>query len=169
MTTLRPLGPIVAFTAAERTLTPRRRAARPSSLNMTCFGISVSPVRLLWNGPARRARSGWRRSGRPARLLDDREHVLFAQDQVLLVVDLHLGAGVLAEEDLVAGLDVERNLLAVLSDLAVAHRDDLALLGLLLGGVGDDDAALFHLLLLHALDENPIVQRTNLHGRLPSR
>src|SRR5215510_15798445 len=138
MTTLRPLGPIVAFTAAERTLTPRRRAARPSSLNMTCFGISVSPVRLRWSGPARRARSGWCRPGRSARLLDDRQHVLFAQDQVLVVVDLHLGAGVLAEEDLVAGLDVERDLLAFLRHLPIPDGDHLALLGLFLGGVGDD-------------------------------
>ena len=41
----------------------------------------------------------------------------------------------------VAGLDVERRHLAVLLDLAVAGRDDLALLRLFLGGVGDDDPA----------------------------
>ena len=61
---------------------------------------------------------------------------------MLLAVDLDLGARVLAEQDAVAGLDVERADLAVLEDLAVADGDDLALERLLLGGVGDDDAAL---------------------------
>jgi hypothetical protein len=75
-------------------------------------------------------------------LLDDAEHVLFAEDEVVLALDLHLGPGVLAEEDGVAGLDVERADLAVLEDLAVADGDDLALERLLLGGVGDDDPPL---------------------------
>ncbi len=54
-------------------------------------------------------------------------------------------------------------------DLAVADRDDLALLGLLLGGVRDDDPALLDLLLLLPLDENSVVQRTNLHSQRASR
>src|SRR6266446_6137526 len=147
MTTLRPFGPMVALTAAAMMLTPRNRAARPSSLNMTCFGISRSPPGLL----------------------DDGEHVLFTQDQVLLVVQLDLGTGVLAEEDLVAGLYVERDLLPLVVHLPVPHRDDLALLGLFLRRVRDDDAALLDLLLLLPLDENSVVQRTNLHGQRASR
>ena len=71
----------------------------------------------------------------------DRAFVL-AQDEVLDAVELDLGAGVLAEQDAVALLDVERTLRTLSSDLAVADRDDLALDGLLLGRVGDDDAAL---------------------------
>jgi hypothetical protein len=47
---------------------------------------------------------------------------------------------VLAEEDGVPGLHVEREDLAVVLRLALAGGDDLALLGLLLGSVGDDDA-----------------------------
>src|SRR5438034_5800554 len=70
-------------------------------------------------------------------LFEDGEDVLLAQDQVLLVVELHLGAGVLPEEDLVAGLDVEGDLLALVGHLAVADGDDLTLLGLLLRGVRD--------------------------------
>src|SRR6476660_2423966 len=105
--------------------------------------------------------------GRP--LLDDREHVLFTQDQVLLVVQLDLGTGVLAEEDLIAGLHVERDLLALVVHLPVPYRDDLALLGLFLRGVRDDDAALLDLLLLLPLDENSVMQRTNLHGQRASR
>ena len=48
---------------------------------------------------------------------------------MLLVVDLDLGAGVLADEDPVALLDVQRKLLAVVVDLALADGDDLGLLG----------------------------------------
>src|SRR5215471_5174517 len=126
MTTLRPLGPMVALTAAARILTPRSRAARPSSLNITCLGMLVLLLdrSLDWTG-LRSGQVRYARSSRVRPLLDDGEHVLFAKDQVLLVLDLHLGAGILAEEDLVAGLDVERNLLAVLADLAVARGDDL--------------------------------------------
>jgi hypothetical protein len=69
--------------------------------------------------------------------------------------DRHLGARVLAEEDAVVGLHVQRDLLAVLHHLPGAHRDDPALLGLLLRGVGNDDAALLGVLLFLALDEDP--------------
>src|SRR5216683_2772372 len=154
MTTLRPLGPKVALTAAAMMLTPRSRAARPSSLNMTCFGILVlllDRAREL-TGPRGPVGLAVR-----ARLLDDREHVLFLHDQVLLLVDLHLGARVLAEEDLVAGLHVQGDLLAVLVHLPVAHRDDLALLGLLLRGIRNDNAALLDFLLLLALDEDAVM------------
>ena len=74
-------------------------------------------------------------------LLDDREDVVLAQDDVLFAVELHFGARVLADEDLVARLDLERADLAVLVDLAVADGDDLGLERLLLGGVGDEEAA----------------------------
>src|SRR3990172_2528926 len=112
-------------------------------------------------------RSGWRSIG--PRLADDAEHILFTHDQVLLVLDLHLGAGVLAEQDPVAGLDIQGDLLAVVVHLAVPDGDHLALLGLLLGRVGDDYSPLLHLTLLDALDKDAIVQWTNLHGQLASR
>src|SRR5467141_419630 len=90
-------------------------------------------------------------------LLDDRENVLFLHDQVVLAVDLHLGPRVLAEENAIVGLHIQRDLLAVLVHLPVAYRDDLALLGLLLGGIRDDDAALLDFLLLLALDEDAVM------------
>src|SRR5213594_402668 len=98
-------------------------------------------------------------------LADDREYFVLAEDEVLLAVDLDVGPRVLAEEDLVPGLDVEGDLGAVLEDLAVADGDDLALLGLLLGGVGDDDPALDRLLLLDSLDDQTVVQWTNVHAK----
>ena len=91
-----------------------------------------------------------------------REDFVLAHDQVLLAVDLDLLAGVLAEEDRVACLDVERRDLAVLLDLALADGDDLALLRLLLGGVGDDDPADLLLAFFDALHDDAVVQGTDL-------
>ena len=54
--------------------------------------------------------------------------------------------------------------LAVVAHLALADGDDLALLGLLLGGVGDDDPALRLLFLVDALDEDAVLERTDLHA-----
>ena len=54
--------------------------------------------------------------------LDHAEDVVLAQDQVFLAIDLHFGAGVLAEEDAVALLQVELPDAAVLEDLSVADR-----------------------------------------------
>src|SRR5216683_1606179 len=154
ITTLRPFGPMVALTAAAMMLTPRSRAARPSSLNRICFGICFSSRSC--DGMDRPSGPG-RVGGVRLRLLDDREHVLFLHDQVLLVVDLHLGARVLAEENAIVGLHVQGDPLAVLVHPPVAHRDDLALLGLLLRGIRNDDAALLDVLLLLALDEDAVM------------
>ena len=51
-----------------------------------------------------------------------REHFVFAHDQVLLALDLDFLPGILAEQNAVARLHVERDALAVLLDLAVARR-----------------------------------------------
>src|SRR5713101_3458502 len=95
-------------------------------------------------------------------LLDDREHFVLADDQVLLVVDLDLGAGVLADEDAVPLLDVQGELLAFLVDLALADGHDFGFHRLLFGGVGDDDPTLLGLLGLQSLNENAVVEWTNL-------
>src|SRR6185503_17966300 len=162
MMTLRPLGPMVALTAAAMMLIPRSRAARPSSLNRTCFGMLTLPLDRLIGltgslGPVGLAGRGG--------LLDDGEDVLFLHDQVLLVVQLHFGAGILAEQDAVVGFHVQRDLLSLLRHSPIAHRDDLALLGLFLGGVRDDDPALLAFLFFFTLDENPVMQGTDLHGQ----
>src|ERR671929_1815992 len=96
--------------------------------------------------------------------LDLGEHVRLTQDQQVLAVDLDLGAAVLGVEDLVALRDVERGALAgVLVDLAVADGKDLALLGLLLRGVREDDARGRRLLLLDRLDDQAIAEGLELH------
>ena len=95
---------------------------------------------------------------------DDGEDVLLGEDQQLLVVELELGAGVLGEEHLVADLDVQRDAVAVVVAAALAGGEDGAALRLLLGGVGQDDAALGHLLAAQRPDDDPVAERSQLDG-----
>src|SRR5256885_7469932 len=148
ITTLRPLGPRVTFTASASVLTPLRMLSRARTSNR----ISLAAISVV---------SVCRGSG--LLLLDHAEDVLLAHHEVLGSFDLDLGPGVLGEEHAVPRLDVQGAHLSVLQDLAVSDGDHLALDGFLLGGVRDDDAALGLLLLLHALDDHAILQRPNLH------
>src|SRR2546427_10127763 len=156
MTTFRPLGPSVTLTACDIVLMPRKSAARASSLNSSCLGMTtfLSSVR------------GWLTAADAARSrADDAEDVFLLHDEVLLTVELDLAAGVLAEEDPIALLHREGELLAVLGHLAHPDRDHLALLRLYLGGVGNDDAAVLVVLLLDAPDEHAVMKRTEFHRR----
>src|SRR5438132_12350088 len=58
MTTLRPFGPSVAFTAAAMMLTPLSSAARASSSNISCFGMDHVPPysRMARTSSSRRMR-----------------------------------------------------------------------------------------------------------------
>src|SRR5687768_4333961 len=98
------------------------------------------------------------------RSADDPEDVAFLHDQQVLAVELDLGAGPFAEQDLVARLDVERGHRAVLGAGAGADRDDLAFLRLLLGGVRNDDSAGGGLFGLDSTDQHPIMERTKFHA-----
>src|SRR5207249_7939738 len=100
---------------------------------------------------------------RLGRLRQDGQDFVFAEDQDFLAVDLDVGPGVLPEEDLVAHLDVQRELGAVFQDLAVSDGQDLALLGLLLRRVRDDDASLGGFPFLDAANQQTVVQRTYFH------
>src|SRR6188474_2575273 len=95
---------------------------------------------------------------------DDREDVFLFHDEIILAVELDLLARVLAEEDQVASLDVGRLARAIISDLAGAGGDDLALLRLFLRAIGDDDPADLLFALVEALDEDAVVERSDIHG-----
>src|SRR3954467_13364510 len=130
ITTLRPFGPSVTFTASASWSTPRWSASRASEWNCRIFGIVSSHAET----PALRHRGFG--SGL---LLDDGENVAGGEDEVLIRAVLDLGAAVLGEDDGVTFLDVQRQPLAVL-EAAGADSENGAFLRLLLGGVGDDDA-----------------------------
>src|SRR5579885_282985 len=92
------------------------------------------------------------RLGRAAQL---RQNLLLAKDQIFLVLDLDFRAAVLAKENAVARLYVERN--------------RFALHGLLFRRVWDDDAATDRFLLLDSLHDHSVVQRSqsDCHLELP--
>src|SRR5260370_39178442 len=79
---------------------------------------------------------------------------------MILALELDLAARVLAEENLIPGLYFDRDKLALVGVLALANRNDLALLRLFLGGVRDDDSTLGPLHFLDTFDENSIAQRS---------
>src|SRR5437588_5857816 len=173
-TTARPRGPRVTAAASARASTPDRSASRASASKRSCLaGMRRGPPgwdgeSLLWR---RRGAVGHRTALRDRRLLgaavlgDDGEDVLLGEDQVLDLVDLDLAAGVLRVDDPVADLDVELDPLAgLLVVAALADRLDQALLGLLLGGVGEDDPALGDLLTLERLDHDLVGQGANVDG-----
>src|SRR3954469_12223767 len=125
---------------------PAKPAGRGGSL-VACGLLADPPPSIGGGGPVRS-------------LLDDGEHVARREDEVLLTGVLHLGAAVLAVEHGVADLDVERNpLFAFVVEPAGADRKDFALLGLLLGGVRDDQAGGRRLLRVERLDDNTILER----------
>src|SRR5262249_10844187 len=65
---------------------------------------------------------------------DHAHDVGLLHDQELVTIDLDFGAGPLAEQHAVAGLEVDRNEFAGFVAAAWADSDDLAFLRLLLGG-----------------------------------
>src|SRR4029079_10944772 len=99
-------------------------------------------------------------------LFNDAHDVGLLHDQEILAVDLDLGARPLAEQHAVADLDVDGDELAGFVAAAWANSDDFTLGRLLLGGVGNDDAAGRLRLGVDALDDDAVVKRTKLHGIL---
>src|SRR3954451_6472481 len=96
-------------------------------------------------------------------LAELRQPVRLPQDEQGVPLDGYRGAAVFGVEDLVALRDVERAAAAVLVDGAIADGDDLALLRLLFGRVGEDDAASGRRLLLDRLDDQPVPEGLQLH------
>src|SRR5580765_202304 len=142
-TTLRPFGPSVTLTASARMLTPAIMRVRACSLNLTSLAAMVVSSLLDSYGLS----------------VHDGHDVFFAHHEDLVAFDANRGAGVLAEQDLVADGDK----LAVLVLLAGTDGEDFALVGFLGGGIGDDDAGCGLTLFFEALDDDAVVQRTKFH------
>src|ERR671933_2285485 len=92
------------------------------------------------------------RAGELAVADDLGEHVRLSEDQNFLGPELDLGPAVLAEDDLVAFLEIHLDVLPVLVPSAGADGEDTAALRLLLRRIGQHDAAGRRLLLLEDLD-----------------
>src|SRR5271154_1105826 len=159
--TLRPLGPRVTLTALLRISTPRSIRSRASEENRTSLAdmvLSPSIVERGFGSGGLLGRFGCDRA------FDHAHDVGLLHDQELLAVDFDLRARPLAEQDTLARLEFDRRKFATLVACAGSDRNDLALLRLLLDGVGNDDPAFRLLLALNSADDDAVVQRTEFHG-----
>ena len=91
------------------------------------------------------------------------EDFVLAHDQELFTIQLDVAAGILAEQDAIANLDIQRHEFAVFQALALADGHDFAFLRFFLRGIGDVKATLHGFLLLDPFDHNAVIKRTNLH------
>src|SRR6267378_2110670 len=169
-TTLRPLGPSVTRTAWERVSMPRSILSRASTENFTSLAaILVTPIQrdywVIFRG-SRFSLAPWDDDEIVKTLrdlflghgLDHHAHdIALLHDQEFGVVDLDLGARPFAEQDPVTDLEVDRDDPAGFVAPAGTDGDDLALAGLLLGSIGDEDATSGLVLSLDTLDDNTIV------------
>src|SRR5271157_4647994 len=158
-TTLRPFGPSVTRTAFARMSTPRSMRSRASVLKRTSLAAIVDDpsLVLVWLGFS----GGLLAAGLGA--LDDAHDVGLLHDEEILAVDLDLAARPFAEQDPVAGPDIEGDDLALLVARARADGDDFAFHRLFLRGVGNDDPAGGLLFGLDPAHHHPIMQGTELH------
>src|SRR5271154_4824351 len=157
--TLRPFGPSVTLTALLRISTPRSILSRASEEKRTSLAdMMFNP----WFEVREQAASG-RLFLRGACALDHAHDVGLLHDQEVLAVDLDLGAGPFAEQHAVARLDVKRNELAAFVTGSRPGGDHLAFLGLLLGGVGNDDAGLRLFLPFNTANGDAVGQWTEFH------
>src|SRR5690349_9166116 len=90
-------------------------------------------------------------------LFDDAHDVALLHNEEILAIKAHLSARPLAEQHPVTRLKIKRLHLAVLVASPRPDGDHLALLGLLLRSIRDDDAALGLLLCIDAADDNTIM------------
>src|SRR5438874_155805 len=140
---------------------PRNIRSRASTENLTSLADILLLREFLF--------SGWEWSGGLLlghRFLKHAHDVALLHDQVIDAVELDLGARPFAKQHAVANLQVDRDQLAALVAAARADGNDLALRGLLLGGVGDDDPTGGLRLGINTLDNNTIVQWAEFHALL---
>src|SRR5207342_2916996 len=113
-------------------LTMRARASSPKRISLAAMFVYLEIIQLIERlglkpGDRRRRRA---KRGRRGRSTQDREDVVFLDHQDVGAVELHFGAGVLAEQHLVADLDLRGARRTVVERLALAHGDDFTLDGL---------------------------------------
>src|SRR3984957_1622467 len=105
-----------------------------------------------WHGRLRRLGLGARRA------LDDAEDIGFLHDEPILTVDDDVGTGPFAEEHAIADFHIERLDLSSLIARARTDGQNLALDGLFLRRVRDDDASGSYFLGLDPLHQKAVVQ-----------
>src|ERR1017187_7400850 len=95
----------------------------------------------------------WLSTAAKGSLLNDRVDVALFDDEELFPIELNFLAGVLAVEHLIADFNVHRDGFAIVGDAAGANGHDFTLIGLLFGGVRQNDTALGFLFLGQGLND----------------
>src|SRR2546427_3144009 len=99
----------------------------------------------------------------------DAQNFLFAHDDELFTIQLDFGSGILAEQDAVALFHIERTNLALFVDLALANRNNLALLRLIFRRIRYDDSAAGGFGFFYTAHQDAVVEWGKLsHRRLLS-
>src|SRR4029078_8426645 len=161
-TTLRPRGPSLTFTGFARILTPTSIFSRASAENLTSLAAIQFTPSVVWKIRLAALRG---KAGISSAQLISGQHahdVGFLHDEELLAIELHLGAGPLAEQNAVTGPQLGFYQIAAFVTSTRAYRDHFALRGLLLRRIRNDDAAFGLLLGFDALDDDTIMQGTEL-------
>ncbi len=151
MTTFRPLGPSVTLTAWDMMLTPRKIAARASSLNRSCLGMVTLPSACTSVGSA--PPSGECHAPTMPRTSSS---FMMRYSSLSSVTSLpeYLPNRIRSPAFTARGIFFPSSV-----TLPAADGDDLAFLRFLLGGVGDHDATTLDISLLEALYQDAVVQR----------
>src|SRR5262249_54241877 len=110
--------------------------------------------------PGSAGRSAAHRVRRP--LGEDSHDVGRFHYEEFFAIEFDLGAGPLAEQLAIAGLDFECNKIAGLVTATRPNGNDFTLLRLLLGGIRNDNAARGLFLGINALDHHAVMQGTKL-------
>src|SRR5579872_6219635 len=165
ITTLRPLGPSVTLTAFASVSTPRSIFSRASDENLTSLA-AMAVTSFLSDVDDGWMISSGRLLDRPD-LLDDAKDVALLHDEQFLAVDLDLGAGPFAEEDMVTGFHIEGDEFALLVAGTGTGGNNLAFLRLFLCGVGNDDAPGGVLRGINSTHDDTVVQRAEMHANPP--
>src|ERR1035438_9481288 len=171
ITTLRPLGPRVTFTASARTFTPRRIDCRDSSPCRICFAIVSVSLKSVVSGQwlvvsfnrqlGLTGVAGWENLLGGEYFLrgafEDAEDFFFTHDEEVFAVNLDLGAGIFAEQHAIACLHVEGEGFALVVALATANGDHFAFLRLVFGTVGEDDGTAGGFGLVYATNHDSVI------------
>src|SRR6516225_68299 len=91
------------------------------------------------------------------------QYFVLAKDQVFLIVDLDLRAGILSEKNALARFHVQRDHFTLVGLLAMSDGNYFSFLGFLLGRDGNDDPTFDGLFLFYSLDQNSIMKRSKRH------
>jgi hypothetical protein len=161
ITTLRPFGPSVTFTASARMSTPRRMRSRASRLNFTSLAAMLATLSnwKLTSFTIANSHSDVSETvgGQPTiPRMSDSFMISRSSPSTLTSVPDHLPNRILSPALTSSGVTCR------LRCGAGAGGDDFAFLRLFLGGVGDDDPARGLLLSFYAADEDAVVQRTKV-------